>query len=171
MKYIIISLISVFVLGFFYVRATASGHQEYYSGEAAKQTLTFRALIAPPTQTFTTYPLIHESSGMFDFSSIAVYEAHSAWIDHIREKYNFKPDTDSVGVSMITKNLKYRKLDSMAEMISHEQWSHYSDGKVSGVWHDTPFEAHVELYVNNASNKVILHYHSFHWQRHDETTA
>lgn len=154
---IVCAALGVFLFG----KTLSESHKAYVVGEEAKQSFTYKALLPPPPQTGTAYPVIHESRGMFDFSAVALYEADADWVESIRETYQLTPAPDAHELSSVISLLRHRKLDDMAELLSQETWSRYTGGRLSGVRFQDPFTACFDLYVNQASSKVILYYHSF----------
>lgn len=154
---IVCAALGVFLLG----KTLSESHKEYVVGEEAKQSFTYKALLPPPHQTGTAYPVIHESRGIFDFSAVALYEADADWVGSIRELYQLKPAPDSHELSSMISLLRHRKLDDMANLILQEPWSRYTGGRLTGIRHQERFTACFDLYVNQTSSKVILYYHSF----------
>ena len=132
-----------------------------YIGNESNHLFSANELIKYPRQYCNQYPVIYESRGMFDFSSIVLFEADCKYFDCLIEKYKLEASGNSFQLSNLLRNLRCLKLHDFVERIRREQWTHFSGGEVSGYRNNLRFNAHFELFVNISKNRAILYYHSF----------
>lgn len=161
MKRLLIVLIIIPAIVFTIFITKQERNKKCYIGEESKTTFTYSKLITPPLQTFEDYPIICENRGMFDFSSIAIYEANEIWIDTIKEQYHLHHKHTNSELYALINNLRYKQLTHIVDIISNDHWLYFSGGCINGEKDNNKFKAHFDMHINNAKNRVIFHYHSF----------
>lgn len=131
-------------------------------GAEAQQCISCAKLVRLPEQRSDEYPIVHESGGMFDFSSTVIFEASTTWIGDFIREYGLTPTDSSLAQRQIECNFQALKLDSLAAMVGSESWHHYTGGRVSYTAPDGRLcRGCFEACINAPRDKVLLHYHSF----------
>lgn len=137
------------------------------SREVSQSSENNRAVLPPyahffkiPKQKNPRYPMIFESEGMIDYSSIIIFEADSEWIKKIVQCNGLSPDPSQVGISTIARNAKYLGLKQISDVIDSNTWNSFEIKSVQFFSNGETYKVYFELYTNTKQTIVVLHFHS-----------
>jgi len=137
-----------------------------YAGREAEQKFTCKHLVKIPNQQSRSMPVLYESNGAFDFSSIIAFDANGEWIERFIGSYKlaYEPGGASVISDLIrcVKQVEEINSDPLADIMENNSWKMYTDGKLKYEALDGMLcQAHFVAFVNEAGTMAIIYYHSF----------
>ena len=134
----------------------------YSTGAEAQQSFTCNTLLRIPEQKDEEYPIIHDSRGMFDFSSVVIFKASTPWIGDFIREYGLKPSESTHEQMQLERRFREKKLDKLAAMVGSQSWQHYTGGRVSYTdLAGRSRQGYFEACINATRDKVMVHFHSF----------
>lgn len=115
-----------------------------------------------PEQKKSTYPIIFESEGLMDYSSIIVFEVDSEWIKDFVQNNGLSPQSPPIaGIEMIAYNVKKRGLKQISDVIDSNTWNCFNYQSMQFLSNGNTYGAYFELYTNITQTTAILHFFSF----------
>lgn len=137
--------------------------ERYFAGKDAADTFTCQELLPLPPQHRPDYPMVWESCGMFDFSSLILFEADAAWMEALIARCGLTREESAWGNRYLAdwaeRHLVQKEATQMAKSLGSD-WVSYSAATVD-VRNRPGEKGYFDLFVNPSHTRAVLHYYSF----------
>lgn len=141
--------------------------EKFYAGEAATVTFTYNELVPLPPQHRRDYPMAWESRGMFDFSSLILFDADAAWLDTLIARYGLTEENAPSGHHYIAEWVQRPHPQEGGEQMASSlgaDWVSYSSA-TTDVRNQPGEKACFTLFVAPSRTSAVLYYYSFYQEK------
>lgn len=141
--------------------------EKSYAGEAATATFTYKELVPLPPQHRRDFPMVWESHGMFDFSSLILFEADAAWTEALITRYGLTREESAWGTRYLAEWAQrphpQKEAAQMAKNLGSD-WVAYSAATLD-VRNQPGQKGCFVLFVHPSRTQAVLYYYSFYQEK------